>query len=86
MTYEYAVKLIGCQTNNLRKVNGAKFEFGDFEYRLTYEGGFAAFVAIDRRKIGTRNFKYFSGFGAFGCWTAGQVMEKAMEKIKSKVA
>lgn len=78
MTYEIAKTLIGAQERRISKINGIRFEYEGFEYRLTYEGGFAAFVRIDRRQIGKRNFKYFSGFGAYDCLNA----EEAFEKIK----
>lgn len=84
MTYENAVAIVGAQERNLRKVNGVRFEYNGYEYRVTYRGGFAAYVAIDRRKIGTRNFKYFSGVGGYNCWTAGQVLDLVMEKVREK--
>lgn len=81
MTYEQAVKLIYTQERRIRKVDGVRFEYKGYEYRLTYFGGFAAYVGIDRRQVGKRNFKYFSGIGAHDCWTVGQVLEKARAEV-----
>lgn len=52
MTYEMAKVLIGTQERRIRKIDGVRFEHKGFEYRLVYEGGFAAFVRIDRRQNG----------------------------------
>lgn len=78
MTYEMAKALVDTQERKIRKIDGVRFEHKGFEYRLVYEGGFAAFIRIDRRQIGKRNFKYFKGFGAYNCWNA----EEAFERIK----
>ena len=86
MTYEYAVRLLQAQDRNIRKVNNTRFIENGYEYRVKYMGGLAAYVAIDRRRIGTRNFKYFGGVSAVHCWTAGDAMrlvEKEVEKCKA---
>lgn len=82
MTYKNAMIILGTQQRNLRKVNNIRIEHNGYEYRITYVGGFGAYVAIDRREIGKRNFKYFGGIGAYNCWTADQVLTKAMELIE----
>ena len=82
MTYQNAVRLLSAQDRNIRKVNGTRFVKDGYEYRVTYRGGFASYVAIDRRKIGKRNFQYFGGVGAGHCWTVEDVMELVMEKVK----
>lgn len=86
MTYTQAVRFLDRQNKNLKKVNGMRFVYGGYEYRVKYEGGFAAFVRIDRRLVGTRNFKYYSGFGAYHCWNVGQVMDMVMKEIERKEA
>lgn len=84
MTYENAKILLGLQDRNLRKINGTRFDHNGFEYRLTYEGGFASGVCIDRREIGRRNFKYFSYVGGWKCGTVNQLMDLIMEEINKK--
>ena len=79
MTYKDACIILTAQNNSLRKVNGVRFTEGSYEYRINYEGGFAAFVSVDRRQIGKRNFK---GFGAYNCRNAEQVLDIVAEKIK----
>ena len=86
MTYEYAKKFLQTQDRNIRRVNGIKIQHNGYEYRLTYKGGFASYVAIDRREIGRRNFKYFGGVGAYHCWTATQVIDLVMQEINKKTA
>ena len=81
--YNEAVSFVRMQDRNIKKVNGLKFVLGEYEYRLTYEGGFSAFVRIDRREIGKRRFIYFSGFGAYDCLSVGSVLEKARGLIGS---
>jgi hypothetical protein len=84
MTYTQAVKLLSMQDRNIRKVNNTRFVQDGYEYRVTYRGGFASYVAIDRRRVGTRNFKYFGGVGAYNCWTVGDVMELVMHEVEKK--
>ena len=84
MTYTQAVNFLDRQNKNLKRVNNMRFVHNGYEYRVTYRGGFAAYVAIDRRIVGTKNFKYFSGVGAYHCWNAGEVMDLVMKEIEKK--
>ena len=81
MTYENALVIIGAQNKNLRKIDNVRFTHNGYEYRITYQGGFGCYVAIDRRQIGKRNFKYFAGIGAYHCMTCGQAMELVKQKV-----
>lgn len=82
MTYKDAVILLGAQERRLKKIDNTRFVHNGYEYRVTYRGGFASYVAIDRRKVGMRNFKYFGGVGAYDCWTVGQVMDLVMKEVE----
>lgn len=82
VTYCEAVALLGAQEKKLKKVNGVRFVHDGYEYRVKYEGGFAAFVSIERRPVGKKNFKYFAGVGAYDCWTVGEVMERVMRRVE----
>lgn len=82
MTYQMACALIGEQERRIRKIDGVRFTHEGYEYRLTYRGGFAAYVAIDRREVGKRNFKRFGGVVAYDCWTVGQVMDKVADELE----
>ena len=84
MTYQDAVILLGAQERRLKKIDNTRFVHNGYEYRVTYRGGFASYVAIDRRKVGMRNFKYFGGVGAYHCWTVGEVMDLVMEEVEKK--
>lgn len=86
MNYEQAVAFLRSQGRNLRKINNVRFIHKGYEYRLKYEGGFAAFVSIERREVGRRNFKYYSGFGAYHCWNAGEALKMAMDVIEGEAA
>ena len=81
MTYKNAQILIEAQSHNLRKINDVRIEHDGYEYRVTYRGGFGSYVAIDRREIGKRNFKYFGGVGAYNCWNVDQVLQLVTAKI-----
>ena len=82
MTYNEAVNLLRAQDRRISKVNGVRFVDGGYEYRLSYRGGFASYVAIDRREIGKRNFKYFGGVGAYHCWSVEDVMRLVYDEVK----
>ena len=85
MRLETAYAIVNAQDRCIRKVHNRRFVYGGYEYRLMYSGGFAAYVGIDRRAVGKRNFKFFGGIGAYDCLTVGQVMDKVMAEIKKKV-
>lgn len=84
MSYKEARVLLDMQDRNIRKVDGLRMVDGDYEYRVTYFGWFAAYVGIDRRLIGKRNFKYFGGISAADCMTVQQVIDKVGAKIRRK--
>ena len=82
MTYKEAVAFLGAQERNIRKVNNVRFIHDGYEYRLKYVGGFAAYVAVDRRKVGAHRFGYFGGVGAYNCWTVEDVMNLVMKEVE----
>jgi len=84
MDIDIARTVLGLQDRNLRRLKDARFGYKGYEYRVNYEGGFASYVAIDRRKSGTRNFKYFDGFGAYNCATAQEAYNKAIDIVMAK--
>lgn len=84
MSVTNAKKLIKMQEKALSKADGFRFVYGNYEYRVSYQGGFAAFVSIDRRMIGKRNFKYFDGFGAYHMRNAQDIINKATEIVEMK--
>ena len=84
MTYNEAISILGAQERKLSKIKDVRFTHDGYEYRVRYEGGFAAFVSVDRRQIGKRNFKYFTGFGAYDCWTVSQVLDRVKSEVISK--
>ena len=84
MTYKEAVAFLGMQDRSIRKINGVRFVYDGYEYRMRYEGGFAAFVSIERREVGKRNFKYYKGFGAYNCWNSREALKMAMDIIEGK--
>ena len=85
MTYETAKILLANQDRSFRMLNNLRFTLGDYEYRLTYVGGFAAYVAIDRRKIGKRNFKYYPTVDIHRCRTGSEALEEIIETIKERL-
>jgi len=85
VTYEHAVRLLESQDRNIRKINGKRFEKDGWEYRLVYEGGFAACIRIDRRLVGKRKFEYFDLVSAADCLTAEEAERLVEEEIQRKV-
>ena len=84
MDFNMAFAIIGLQNKSISKVDGVKFILGKYEYRLIYRGGFGAYVGIDRREVGKRNFKYFGGVGAYHCGTVAEVAKLVVEYINNK--
>ena len=86
MTYSTACILLSVQDRNLRKIKNVRFVSGEYEYRIDYRGGFASYIAIDRRKIGKRRFEYFGGVSAAHCMSSESAMNLVMEEIQKKGA
>lgn len=74
MTAMRATAILSQQEKNLRKLNNLRFVKGGYEYKLAYEGGISCYFSIHRRQVGKRNFKYYTGFGAWKCWTAKEAL------------
>lgn len=85
MDINTAKLIIGTQEKNLRKIKDIRLFNNGYEFRLNYEGGFGAFICIDYRKVGTRNFKYFSGIGAYDCIYCHTAINKCVEHIENKI-
>lgn len=84
MTYVTARALLNLQERNISKISGARLEHKGFEYKVTYMGGFGAYIAIDRRQIGKRNFKYFSGVSGAHCLTLNDALQLVKNEIEAK--
>jgi hypothetical protein len=84
MTYKNAVAILDMQNKNIRKINNYRFEQDGYEYRIKFEGGFAAFVAIERREVGRRKFQYYSSISAANCWNVDEVMPLIQKEISKK--
>ena len=82
MTFAEAMNIVKTQRRCFRKINGLRFFEDAYEYRIRYEGGFAEFFILERRKIGKRNFKYFEGTGAYDCMSADDVIAKLTALVK----
>jgi len=86
MNIKTAYGVLAMQDGSLRKLNNLRFIHGDYEYRLTYGGGFACYIGIDRRRIGKRNFEYFGGVGAYHCLTIGSALKLIESEIEKRLA
>ena len=84
MTYTTAKTLLNLQERNISKINGTRLEHKGFEYKVTYMGGFGAYIAIDRRQIGKRNFKYFGGVSGAHCLTLNDALQLVENEIEAK--
>ena len=76
-----AKAIVEIQEREISKCNNIRFTYNGYEYRVTYKGGFASYIAIDRRKIGTRNFKYFGGLGGYQYHNVKEIMEAVSDKV-----
>lgn len=86
MTFDEAIKLVQYQKRVLKKVNGIVIDYKGYQYRLTYFGGFSEYIGIDRRQIGKRNYKYFSGIGAWHYRSVAGAVAACMEEIEKKAS
>lgn len=79
-------RFIRTQKENLKQTHNERYEQGDYEFRLIYEGGLAESFAILYRRIGERNFKYFDGFSAYKFNNKEQVIAFAKALTSQKMA
>lgn len=84
MNYSTARILLDWQNRQVRNINGIRLYGPGYEYRIRYEGGFAAFVCIERRQEGRRKFQYFSGISAAHCMNAADALEEVKKEIREK--
>jgi len=84
MDIRFARSLIQSQNKSLRSLNGMRFIRGGYEYRLAFHGGFAAYVSVDRRAVGKRNFSDFGFVPVYDCLSANGGFEKVMALLDKK--
>ena len=80
-----AERIILATKVELRKVHNEKFSVGDTDYRISYEGGIAEYIAIYGRKKGGLAYRYIAGFNGYDYSTKDQVINKAKEIIAEKL-
>ena len=78
-------RTIRAQRERLKKVNNTRFNVGDVEYRITYEGGVAEFISIYGRK-GSKPFRYIDGFFGYKLNNAEEVVAKAKQVIRERIS
>ena len=85
MTYETAKSLICAQERSLKKVDGFKFSYKGYDFRVKYFGGFSAYIGIDYRQSGKRNYKYFGGIGGYKYLSAYDALDAVRAEVVKKV-
>ena len=85
MTYEMAKAILSRQSRSLRAIRDVRVFHGGYEYRVDYWGGFGAYIAIDRRVVGKRKFRFFGGVSGAYCHDAEEAMGLVMDKIEGRV-
>ena len=81
MDISIARVIVASQNKRISKLDGQRFIHKGYEYEIRYEGGFATFVALYRREVGRRNFKYFKGEGCYDCYGAATALEKLQKLL-----
>jgi len=79
--YVQARHFLDNQSKRISKLNGKRFSSNGYEYRLTYEGGFAPDICVDYRKLGKRNFKYLHCVDVSHCWDSDEALDKVFKEI-----
>ena len=74
------------QAYSLKALNNTRIFYNGYEYRVTFSGGISCYMAIDRREIGKRNFKYFGGFGAYKYSSPNEALDRIREMIRNDVS
>jgi len=78
-------RVIRTQSESIKQAHNERFEMDGYEFRIIYEGGLAESIAILRRRIGDRNFKYFDGFSAYKLYSKEQVVSYAKALTSQKL-
>ena len=85
MTYEMAKSFVNAQERSLRKVDGFKFSYKGYDFRVKYFGGFSSYIGIDYRQTGKRNYSYFGGIGGYKYLTAYDALDAVKAEVVKKV-
>ena len=85
MTYEIAKSIISSQERNLRKVDGFKFSYKGYDIRVRYFGGFTAYIGIDYRESGKRNYACLSGISGYKYLTAYDALDAVRDEVIKKI-
>ena len=87
MTFDAAINnLMNYQGRNLKKVNGIIIDHKGYQYRFRYLNSLVDYIGIDRRKIGERNYKYFSGIYPWRCCSVADAVSACMDEIEKKLS
>lgn len=84
MTYKSARIILEMQDRNIRRISGTRTCYNGYEYRMTYSGGFAPLIFIDRRRIGRRQFEDFGSVDACHLMSLGSAMRAVEEYIQKR--
>ena len=79
-------EFVARQEYSLKALNNTRIFCNGYEYRITFRGGISCYMAIDRREMGKRNFKYFGGFAAYKYGSPDEALEKIREMIRNDVS
>lgn len=80
MNISIAKTIVAIQEKRLSAIKDIRFVCDKYEYRANYEGGFACYIAVDRREVGKRNFKYFGGLAGYKYATAQDAINAIIDK------
>ena len=78
-------RTLRAQKKALNGAHNKRFEQGNKEYIIKYEGGISEFVGVyGRRKGSTKAFRYVTGFEGFRAKSTDEIIEQAKEKVMLK--
>ena len=81
MNISTAMAILSIQDKSLRKANNKRLKYGNHEYRIRYNPGFAPTITIERRENGKRNFKYYELVDVSDCVGYYTAMDLVRERI-----
>lgn len=80
-----AYAIVGEQERAFKKIKNFILTNGEYDFRVSYKGGFACYTAIDYREANTRKrWKYFGGVSAVHCMRNYDVICACADEIKRK--
>lgn len=84
MNYIQARNILRAQDMNIRKISNTRFCRYCYEFRVSYCPGFVPMAKVDYRRIGRRNFQWFTSVDLSKCYDLNDALEAVYADVEKQ--